>query len=262
MGELRELVTDDGTRIAYRDEGAGEPLLLIHGITEDHRAWDVFVPALAATHRVLRLDLPGHGASSTLPVYSAFTLGKATAGFVQALDIEPPRVIGHSLGGIVATLLAALAPVRSVFNVDQSLRLGSFIEVVRGIAPRLTGDGFSEAMNEEMDLLGGPALPAQVRDELRRYRVPARQPVVAGLWLPLLEQDEEQVLASLMPALAGIRAPYLSLHGSDPGAGYGAWLASAIPGAQTEVWEGLGHWLHRVDPARFLARVAAFHGEG
>lgn len=259
MRELRELVTDDGTRIAYRDEGAGAPLLLIHGITEDHRAWDEFVPALAATQRVLRLDLPGHGASATLPAYSAFTLGKATAGFVHALGIDPPRVIGHSLGGIVATLLAALAPVRSVLNVDQSLRLGSFIEVVRGIAPRLTGPGFSEAMNEEMDLLGGPMLPAQVREELRRYRVPERQPVVAGLWLPLLEQDEEEVLASLMPALAGIRAPYLSLHGSDPGAGYGTWLASAIPDAQTEVWDGLGHWLHRVDPARFLTRVAELH---
>ncbi len=259
MGEVRELTLDDGTCIAWREDGAGEPLLLVHGITEDHRTWDSFVPALAASHRVLRLDLPGHGGSSALRAYSAFSLGQATAGFVRALGIAPPRLIGHSLGGIVATVLAALAPVRSVLNVDQSLRLGSFIDVVRGIAPRLTGDGFSDAMNEEMDLLGGPRLPAQLREELRRYRVPARQPVVAGLWLPLLEQDEEQVLATLMPVLAGIRVPYLSLHGADPGAGYGAWLASAIPGAVTEVWDGLGHWLHRVEPERFLARVEAFH---
>jgi pimeloyl-ACP methyl ester carboxylesterase len=55
--------------------------------------------------------------------------------------------------------------------------------------------------------------------------------------------------------------PYLSLHGADPGPGYGAWLASAIPGAVTEVWDGLGHWLHRVEPERFLARVRAFHGD-
>jgi pimeloyl-ACP methyl ester carboxylesterase len=261
MGEVRELALDEGTRIAWREDGAGEPLLLVHGITEDHRTWDSFVPALAERHRVLRIDLPGHGASSALPAYSAFSLGQATAGFVRALGIEPPRVIGHSLGGIVATMLAALAPVRSVFNVDQSLRLGSFIEVVRGIAPRLTGAGFSDAMNEEMDLLGGPRLPAAVREELRRYRVPERQPVVAGLWLPLLDQDEEQVLATLMPVLAGIRVPYLSLHGADPGPGYGAWLASAIPGAVTEVWDGLGHWLHRVEPERFLARVRAFHGD-
>ena len=260
MSAVKTLAIGDGTQIAYQEEGAGSPLLLLHGITEDHRAWDEIAPLLARDARVIRIDLPGHGASSPLLEYSAFTLGTAVAHFVRALALpEPPHVVGHSLGGLLATLLGALVPVRSILNVDQPLLLGSFIERVRRIAPRLAGASFCEAMNEEMELLGGPRLPGPVRDELRRYRVEARAPVVRGLWLPLLAQDEAAVLATLTPVLAQISAPYLSLHGDDPGAGYAEWLRSAIPGAQTEVWPGLGHWLHRIEPARFAARLRAFH---
>jgi pimeloyl-ACP methyl ester carboxylesterase len=250
-----------GVSIAWREDGAGEPLLLIHGITEDHRAWDELVPALARGARVIRVDLPGHGASSPLLQYDAAALATPLAAFVNALGLERPRVIGHSLGGLLATLLGALVPVRSIVNVDQPLRLGSFIERVRAIAPRLAGPEFCAALNDEMEQLGGPRLPPRVRDELRAYRVEARRPVVLGLWLPLVDATEESVVATLAPLLAQVRAPYLSLHGDDPGAGYGAWLRGLVPSARTEIWPGLGHWLHRVEPERFLARVRAFHAD-
>jgi pimeloyl-ACP methyl ester carboxylesterase len=259
MSELRRLAIGDGVEIAYREEGAGEPLLLIHGITEDHCAWGELVPALAQDARVIRIDLPGHGASSPLPEYSAGAFTSAVARFVVAKQLEAPRVVGHSLGGLVATLLGAFTPVRSVVNVDQPLRLGSFIELVRGLAPRLAGASFSDALNEEMEVMAGTGLPARLRDELRAYRVPARRPVVLGLWLPLVDQSEAGVLAVLEPLLAKLRAPYLSLHGLDPGADYEAWLRKRIAGARAETWPGLGHWLHRLEPGRFTARVREFH---
>jgi pimeloyl-ACP methyl ester carboxylesterase len=255
----RSLDVGGGVKLAYREEGAGEPLVLIHGITEDHRVWDELAPELARDARVLRVDLPGHGASSALPEYTAASLAQPLAGFVRALGLERPRVIGHSLGGLMATLLGALVPVRSIVNVDQSLRLGPFIELVRSIAPRLAGAEFCAALNDEMELLGGPALPARVRDELRGYRVEARRPVVLGLWLPLVDADEAAVIEQFAPLLAQVNAPYLSLHGVDPGPGYEEWLQKLVPSARVELWDGLGHWLHRVEPERFLARVRAFH---
>lgn len=247
------------TSIALRSSGSGPPLLLIHGITEDHRVWDELVPELERDHRVIRVDLPGHGESSPLATYSAGTLAAPIAELVQTLGLERPRIIGHSLGGVVATLLGALLPARSIVNVDQSLRLGPFIELVRSIAPRLQGPSFVDALNEEMELLGGPRLPERVRRELRGYRVEARRPVVLGLWLPLANETEESVLEPLTPLLRQIRAPYLSLFGDDPGPGYESWLRGLIPSATVETWPGLGHWLHRVEPERFLARVRAFH---
>lgn len=257
---LQRLTTDGGVEIAYREEGTGAPLLLLHGITEDHRTWDEIAPLLGQDARVIRIDLPGHGASSPLPEYSAFTLGSAVASFVKGLALsDPPRVVGHSLGGLLATLLGALVPVRSIVNVDQSLRLGPFMELVRKIAPRLRGPELCDALNEEMELLAGPRLSERIRKELRAYRVEARRPVVHGLWLPLVDQDEAALSATLLPVLAQVRAPYLSLHGDDPGPGYAEWLRAAIPQAQVEVWPGLGHWLQRIEPARFAARVRAFH---
>ena len=259
---LQHLSLAGGGSLAYRDEGTGQPVVLIHGITEDHRAWDEFAPALARGLRVIRVDLPGHGASSPLAEYSAPALVTPLAELVRALKLPAPHVVGHSLGGLLATLIGALVPVRSILNVDQSLRLASFIELVRGIAPRLAGPEFVAALNEEMESLAGPKLPERVRRELRAYRVEARRPVVLGLWLPLVDQTEDNVVASLAPLLQQVRAPYLSLHGADPGRGYGPWLRDLIPGAAVETWDGLGHWLHRVEPERFLARVAEFHAKG
>jgi len=244
--------------LSYRDEGAGEPLVLIHGITEDQRVWDPFVPELAKRARVIRVDLPGHGASPALPHYDAGAMVAPLAELVQSLGLERPHVVGHSLGGLIATLLGGLVPVRSIVNVDQPLRLGSFIELVRGIAPRLKGPEFCAALNDEMEQLGGPRLPVRVRDELRAYRIEARRPVVLGLWLPLVDATEESISAQFEPLLAQIRAPYLSLHGDDPGPGYTEWLRARIPSAQVEIWPGLGHWLHRVEPERFLARLRSF----
>jgi pimeloyl-ACP methyl ester carboxylesterase len=245
--------------IAHRDEGRGEPLILIHGITEDHRVWQEFMPELTRSARVIRVDLPGHGDSAVPPEFNAAALTTPVAELCQKLALDRPRVIGHSLGGVVATLLAALVPVRSVVNVDQSLRLGPFIEHLREIAPKLDSPRFCEELNAEMERLGGPNLPEQVRRELRAYRTEASRPAVLGLWLPLMSQTEQAVLEPLAPLLRQIRAPYLSLFGDDPGPGYESWLRQFIPQAQVETWPGLGHWLHRVDPARFLARVREFH---
>ena len=107
-----------------------------------------------------------------------------------------------------------------------------------------------------MEELGGPRLPKGVRDSLRSYRVEARRPVVLGLWLPLVDATEEAVTAQLAPLLSQVRAPYLSLHGDDPGADYETLAAQADP-------DRAGRSLARPRPlaapgrARALSRAAA-----
>lgn len=62
-----------------------------------------------------------------------------------------------------------------------------------------------------------------------------------------------------MPVRA-IRAPYLLLHGADPGPEYVSWLTSHLPTATVEVWPDAGHFLHLLDPERFVERVIDFVG--
>ena len=54
--------------LAYREVGAGSPLILIHGSPGDWRSWSRLVPRLAEHHRVIALDLPSYGGSDPLPV--------------------------------------------------------------------------------------------------------------------------------------------------------------------------------------------------
>jgi hypothetical protein len=55
-----------------------------------------------------------------------------------------------------------------------------------------------------------------------------------------------------------IRCPYLAIHGIDPGPAYATWLAGLVPGAVVEVWDGLGHYPHLVEPDRFVRRIEEF----
>ena len=62
MTELRH-TSVDGLRVAYVEEGSGEPIVLIHGYPQNHKTWRAQIPHLAKTHRVIALDWPGWGDS-------------------------------------------------------------------------------------------------------------------------------------------------------------------------------------------------------
>src|ERR1700682_5672729 len=57
----------NGTPLFYEDEGAGEPLVLVHGSWVEHTSWVLVVAGLARTHRFVRYDRRGHGQSSAPP---------------------------------------------------------------------------------------------------------------------------------------------------------------------------------------------------
>jgi pimeloyl-ACP methyl ester carboxylesterase len=103
--------------LAYTRRGAGEPLVLLHGIGSAREAWDPVIPALAARFDVLAVDLPGFGDSDPLPVGvepSPAALAVSVAGLLDDLGVTVPHVAGNSLGGWVALELAAVRPVASL----------------------------------------------------------------------------------------------------------------------------------------------------
>ncbi len=92
-----------GERVAYRDAGTGEALLLIHGMAGSSATWRAVIPALSKKYRVVAPDLLGHG-ESTKP-RGDYSLGAFAASLRDLLDelgIDRATVIGQSLGGGVA----------------------------------------------------------------------------------------------------------------------------------------------------------------
>ncbi|MEW2390606.1 alpha/beta fold hydrolase [Streptomyces venezuelae] len=103
--------------ISYERAGAGEPLLLLHGIGHHRQAWDPVFEILAAEHDVIAVDLPGFGRSPALPEEMAYGLPAvvpALGAFCETLQIERPHVAGNSLGGLLALEMGREKLVRSV----------------------------------------------------------------------------------------------------------------------------------------------------
>ncbi|MCC3777621.1 alpha/beta fold hydrolase [Streptomyces sp. UNOB3_S3] len=113
MGDHRT-VEVGGVRLAYRVSGPEEapPLVLLHGLGEGAADWDGVAPAFVRDWRVYAPDLRGHGLSDWPGAYSFELMRDDVLGFLDALDLERADVIGHSMGGIVAYLLAAAQPQR------------------------------------------------------------------------------------------------------------------------------------------------------
>lgn len=96
-------ITLHGDRVAYRDEGAGEVLLLIHGIGGSSNNWRAIIPTLSKKYRVIAPDLLGHGQTDKpRGDYSLGAFAVWLRDFLDALGISRVTVVGHSLGGGIA----------------------------------------------------------------------------------------------------------------------------------------------------------------
>jgi pimeloyl-ACP methyl ester carboxylesterase len=255
---MATITVADGATIAYDDRGDGPPIVLVHGITEARAAWDPVVAALS-DRRIVRVDLRGHGESERRPPYEAATMVGDVRAVVDALGLDAPMLVGHSMGGAVVSMYAGLGhPARAVVDVDQPLELTGFHDLVEGIRPMLEGDeqGFRAAMDMVFDALYRP-LPESERVRLAILAHP-EQDVVLGLWRAVLDLPADELDALVDVGLAGLRVPFLSLHGTDPGPAYAEWLRARVPDAFVELWPDHGHYPHLVDPTRFVARLDAF----
>ena len=252
-------VTEDGVSIHFEIHGAGNnDVVFVHGLTDCSATWGPIVGVLASTHRVITLDLRGHGQSGDSTDYKSAGMARDVSAVVAAARIVNPLVIGHSLGGIVATAYAATAQVRGVINVDQPLQLSAFQEGLRQVEPMLRDPasfpGMLAAIFGSMD---GPVLSDGIKSEIASHRRP-RQEVVLGVWGQVLDTSVDELDAQIHLIAGAISAPYLSLEFVEANDAYASWLRAVLPQALVENWPGLGHYGHRTEPERFVARILDF----
>lgn len=237
----------------------GHPqLVLIHGITESLHAWDPLLDDLSTDLHLLTVDLRGHGSSDVVGPYDPMSYAGDVIETMEATGFAGAAVVGHSLGGIVASAVAAAGGAGRVLNIDQPMQLSGFKALLSGIEPLLRGDEatFLATIDSVFDAMAAP-LPAAEVARIGALRN-ARQEVVVGTWAIVLESTEAELDATVESLASTISVPYLALHGSDPGPGYEAWLTGLVPTATLEVWADHGHYPHLIDPERFAARLRRF----
>ena len=90
--------------------GHGPPVVLVHGLGCDRHVWDELAGKLAATHTVVTVDLPGHGAAPAEEHPDADRIARAIAATLHAEKLGPAVIVGHSLGGFVGAHVPVVAP--------------------------------------------------------------------------------------------------------------------------------------------------------
>jgi pimeloyl-ACP methyl ester carboxylesterase len=254
-------VTDDGLEIAFDDRGRGPAVIWLHGITDDRTFWTPITSRLADQMRCIRIDFRGHGSSASRgPYATGFILDLAAV--IRATGVRAPVVVGHSLGGVVATIAAAAGMTGAVVCVDQPLKLATFAKQIRAHAARLRDPRtYADTIIEEKLALGMGLVPAALLPDLESRTRNSNQEVVLDVWRPILDDDFAEVAATertLAEALRSIAVPYLALHSTPVEEGYEDWFRTTNPAATFEYWPQLGHWIYLVEPDRFVERIQRF----
>lgn len=117
-------VNANGLRLHYRRTGGDKPqLLLLHGLTDNGGCWNPVIEQLKADYDCIAPDARGHGLSDApAQGYTPEDHAADAAAFIQALGLNKPIVMGHSMGGMESTVLAATHPelVRAVILEDPA----------------------------------------------------------------------------------------------------------------------------------------------
>ncbi len=93
---------DTRVKLAYKEEGAGQPVILIHGFCGSKEYWQKVIPYLKETYRVLAVDVRGHGETETTKIgYSIHDMAEDLYEFFMEHDLKDAYVFGHSMGGYI-----------------------------------------------------------------------------------------------------------------------------------------------------------------
>lgn len=239
-------VTVSGIEIAYRRAGSGEPLLLLHGgFGFDSRSWAGQVEGLADGFDVIAWDAPGCGGSGDPPEsFSMADYADTLAGFVDALGVSRPHVLGLSFGAALALSLYGRHP-----TLPASLILCGAYAGWKGSLPADEVQRRLQRISEEAERPPDKWLPAYLPGMLSASAPPAMveqlRALTAGIRpRPNLTMLRAMATADLRDILPDIDVPTLVLHGErderSPLA-IGIDLHGRISGSTLVVLSGIGH---------------------
>ncbi|MFI6850838.1 alpha/beta fold hydrolase [Streptomyces sp. NPDC050416] len=228
MGDYVEL---PGVRTWYETDGAGDPLLLLHGGLCTNETWEAQRADLAANFRVLLPERRGHGHTPDVDGPLSYQdMADDTVAFIERVVGGPAHLVGWSDGGVVALLVAIARP--------------DLVRKVVAIGANFLPSPESGAAPEMLDRIAPDAPDLTMFREAYEAVSPdgaAHWPVVVGK-LAAMFRTEPNIRTE---DLAGITAPTLVLAGDDDMVTLEHTIAlyRAIPGAQLAVVPGTSHAL-------------------
>lgn len=239
--------------------GSGAPFVFLHGFGGDHEAWDHLIRGLSGKAPCLAYDLPGHGRSGTHPARSPEDAAKAVAADLERRGHRRINLVGHSMGGAVAFLLALQHPhvVRSLFLIAP----GGFgpeinLRLLRRFAQARDADDITVALEQmvgwsfRLPRMLAPSIAAQRADPSARDRL-------LEIVETLLDGDEQKRLP--VGEISNMPFPVRVIWGTQDRV-LPTRQSHKLPGlAATHVFERVGHMPHMEIPREILKILAFEH---
>lgn len=261
----------DGYKIAFREQGEGSPVILIHGIPTNSLMWREIIPRLAKNHRVIAPDMLNYGQSEK-PHSADVSINAQSCMIVKLMDalgVRRADVVAHDIGGGVAQLIAVNYPekVRKLVLMDSvcfdswpipefeplqkpeaesGMSLNDFVSMMRGFMPN--GVYNKSAMTDEIiDLYLAPWSTEDGKRaffrNLRRLNKEYTQAIA----------DELQRLPHQTLVMWGDKDPFQKPE-------YAPKLVKAIPNAELVWIKDAGHWLIDEKPNEIGDHINQFLG--
>ena len=246
----------DGVTLFYEEAGAGKPpMLLVHGIACDHTYMVHQIEHFRRQHRVVAVDLRGHGRSDA--PQQEYTIEGYTddlAWVCAQLGLHKPVVVGHSLGGEISLALAARYPdlPRSIVMLDSGLlppedRLPS----VRDFIERLKTSRYPEELRNYFSNLFLPGDGDELKAHILESIVKTPQPVVTSTW------ENGVFNYDIAAAATACRVPALYIEAGTPRTDLNH-LGELYPQLTTGKTVGSGHFNQLVVPDQVNAMIERF----
>jgi len=247
-------------RLFFTDDGEGDPpILMVHGFSCDGHDWMWQIPHFVERHRVIVVDLRGHGRSSVPEGgYEPKQFAADIAGLLEQLDVGPVVAMGHSLGGAIVSALAIEHPamVQAVVSVDPGYLLPDGVRpIVESMAAALGSDDPVAASQQFLSATYSPATPAALKTfHMRRIAGVPGPVLVATLQGLFVGPDSLGYRETSVPYLQRRPCPVLVFYTDADRAAFEAGLFDD-PRSRAIAWPGSGHWLHQERPVEFNTLV-------
>jgi 3-oxoadipate enol-lactonase len=263
LAEIRAKKTGEA-RFSYEEAGAADapPLIFLHGIGGAARAWRLQLQFFGERFRAIAWDMPGYGASASLPTVTIAGLAKGLQDFLPECGAARPCIVGHSIGGMIVQQLLAGEPdaARAVVLAQTSPAFGrpdgdwqrNFIGARLGPLDR--GETMASLADALVDELTGDDPDPQGVALARQCMAAVPDATYRAMMRALIGFD-------LRAALGRIKIPTLVLSGSrdnNAPAPMMAKMAAHIPSASYVELEGAGHLANLENPGAFNSALANF----